>query len=79
MMGSFIRYIIWFTLSIIAIVLGVLLGDYGAWYLSWILGTGMMLLIAALGGVLFEAQEEEKLKREGAAASSASNKATRKS
>lgn len=78
-MGSFIRYIIWLTLSVIAIVLGVLLGDYGAWYLSWILGTGMMLLLAALGGVLFEAQEEEKLKRESDTASSVGANAPHKS
>ena len=78
-MASFIRYIIWFTLSIIAIVLGIILGDYGAWYLSWILGTGMMLLVAALGGVLFEAQEEEKVQREGAPSSSATSNVSHKS
>ena len=47
------------VLALVAIVLGILLGDYGPWYLSWVLGTGLMILVATLGGVLFEAQEDE--------------------
>lgn len=78
-MASFIRYIIWFTISLIAIVLGIVLGDYGAWYLSWVLGTGTMVLVAAMGGVLFEAQEEEKVQSENAAASSLNGNVSRKS
>lgn len=76
-MASFIRYIIWFTLSVIAIVLGVLLGDYGAWYLSWVLGTATMVLVAAMGGVLFEAQEEEKLESDNAVNASVKADASR--
>lgn len=33
-------------------------GDYGPWYLSWVLGTGFMILAAASAGVLFEVQED---------------------
>ena len=58
-------------LAIVAIILGVLLGDYGPWYLSWVLGTGLMVLVAAMGGVYFEAQEDAKLQSEKAAATSA--------
>lgn len=77
-MAAFFRYVIWFSLAVAAIVLGVILGDYGAWYLSWILGTGMMILIAAMGGVLFETQEDEKTQHESAAASSANPETARR-
>lgn len=78
-MASFIRYIIWFTISMIAIVLGIVLGDYGAWYLSWILGTATMVLVAAMAGVLFEAQEDEKVQNENAAAQPQGINVSRKS
>ena len=35
-------------------------GDYGPWYLSWLLGTGFMVLVAVSAGVLFEAQEDAR-------------------
>lgn len=57
-MTIFIRYLVFLGLAFLAIILGVVLGDYGPWYLSWLLGTGLMVLVAALGGVLYEAQEE---------------------
>lgn len=57
-MKVFFRFMIFFTLACIFIVLGVVLGDYGPWYLSWLLGTGFMVLVAALSGVLYEAQED---------------------
>jgi hypothetical protein len=45
---------------VIAIVLGVVIGDYGAWYFSWLIGTATIVLFAAAGGVLYDAQENEK-------------------
>ncbi len=54
----FVRYIIAMTLAALAILLAIILGDYGPWYLSWFLGTGFMVLVAASAGVLFEAQED---------------------
>jgi hypothetical protein len=54
----FVRYIIAMTLAGLAILFGIILGDYGPWYLSWFLGTGFMVLVAASAGVLFEAQED---------------------
>ncbi|WP_205666193.1 hypothetical protein [Aquabacter cavernae] len=56
----FMQYIIAMGISVIAIVIAVILGDYGPWYLSWVLGTGFMILVAVSAGVLFEAQEEAK-------------------
>ena len=53
-----LRYIIAMVLAGLAILFGIILGDYGPWYLSWFLGTGFMVLVAASAGVLFEAQED---------------------
>ncbi len=54
----FLQYIIAMAIAVIAVVLAVILGDYGPWYLSWLLGTGFMILVAVSAGVLFEAQED---------------------
>ena len=54
----FVPYIIAMTLAALAILFAIILGDYGPWYLSWLLGTGFMVLVAASAGVLFEAQED---------------------
>ena len=54
----FVRYIIAMTLAALAILFAIILGDYGPWYLSGLLGTGFMVLVAASAGVLFEAQED---------------------
>lgn len=58
----FVHYVIAMAIAVLAIVLGVILGDYGPWYFSWFLGTGFMILVAAAAGVLFEAQEEAAAK-----------------
>lgn len=52
------QYVIAMGLAVLAILVAVILGDYGPWYLSWFLGTGFMVLVAVSAGVLFEAQEE---------------------
>lgn len=59
-MSLFLKFILAGILSVLAILLGVVLGDYGPWYLAWVLGTGLMVLVAAMGGVLFEAQEDAR-------------------
>ena len=53
------QIIVMLVLSVIAILIVVIMGDYGPWYLAWLLGTGFAILVAAMGGVLFEHQEEE--------------------
>lgn len=57
----FLRYIIAMTLAALAILFAIILGDYGPWYLSWLLGTGFMVLVATSAGVLFEAQEDARM------------------
>jgi hypothetical protein len=53
-----LQYIIALFIAALAILLAIILGDYGPWYLSWFLGTGFMVLVASAAGVLFEAQED---------------------
>jgi len=54
----FLHYLIAMFIACLAILVGIVLGDYGSWYLSWFLGTGFMVLVAVSAGVYFEAQEE---------------------
>ena len=65
----FVRYIIAMTLAALAILFAIILGDYGPWYLSWLLGTGFMVLVAVSAGVLFEAQEDAAMAARGPAGS----------
>lgn len=59
-----VRILIMLVLAVIAILIAVIMGDYGPWYLSWLLGTGFMILVSAMGGVLYEDQEKELLEKE---------------
>jgi len=54
------QFFMFMAIAVIAIVLGVVVGDYGAWYFSWLIGTAMIVLFAVAGGVLFDAQEKER-------------------
>lgn len=65
-MSVWAYFFIIMILAVLIIVLAVVLGDYGPWYFSWLLGTGFMILVAAMGGVLYEgqAEAEDKLERD---------------
>jgi hypothetical protein len=67
-MESFMRilrqFLMFMVVAVIAIVLGVVIGDYGAWYFSWLIGTATIVLFAAAGGVLFDAQEKERARED---------------
>ncbi|MGH2341924.1 cytochrome bd oxidase small subunit, CydX/CbdX family [Segnochrobactraceae bacterium EtOH-i3] len=54
----FWRFVLAMAMAIILIVLAVILGDYAPWYLSWVLGTGFMVLLATAGAVLYESQHD---------------------
>ena len=56
------------ALAMLMILLGIILGEMGAWYFSWLLGTGVIVLVAAAGGVLLDAQDEERALNRRAAA-----------
>ncbi|HTP97714.1 MAG TPA: hypothetical protein VMN56_00225 [Casimicrobiaceae bacterium] len=55
-----IRFIVALLLTCLVILIAVILGDYGPWYFSWLLGTGFMVLVAAAGAVLLDAQDEAR-------------------
>lgn len=68
-----LNYIIAMAVACLAIFIGIILGDYGPWYLSWFLGTGFMILLAVSAGVLFEAQEDARQASDDASAAGASD------
>lgn len=55
-----VRYIIAMTITILAVVIAVMIGENGHWYMAWVLGTGFMILVAATGAVLLEQQDRDK-------------------
>lgn len=60
------HFIKMFALALIlafALLLAVVAGDYGPWYFAWMVGTTMIVLVAATGAVLFEAQESARDRR----------------
>lgn len=59
-MKTFLYFVLFLIIAAIAIVIGVIIGDYGSWYFAWIVGTATIVLVAAAGGALFDVQEEEK-------------------
>lgn len=59
-MKTFLYFVLFMFLAAIAIVIGVIIGDYGSWYFAWLVGTGLIVLIAVAGGTLFDAQEDER-------------------
>jgi hypothetical protein len=58
-MKTLVYFVLCMIVAVIAIAIGVIVGDYGAWYFSWLIGTVMIVLFAAAGGVLFDAQEKK--------------------
>jgi len=62
-MSLTMQIIVLLFLACLSILLVIIMGVYGPWYLAWLLGTGFMVLVAAMGGVLFEDQEEEQRKK----------------
>ncbi|WP_233873035.1 hypothetical protein [Paraburkholderia adhaesiva] len=59
-MKTFRLFVIFMAVAVLAIFIGVIIGNYGAWYFSWLIGTATIVLFAAAGGVLYDAQENEK-------------------
>lgn len=57
-MKTFLQFLIYMLLAAVAIVLGVILGDYGSWYFAWFVGTGMIVLVAAAGGAWMDTHDE---------------------
>lgn len=62
-MKTFLHFAVMLAAVAAAIVIAVIVGNYGAWYFSWIIGTIMIVLFAAAGGVLLDTQEYERVAR----------------
>jgi len=61
-----LRLFFYFIVSLVVLFLTILLGEKGAWYFAWVVGTVMIVLISAAGGAMLEAQQElERKDREG--------------
>ena len=56
-------FVLFFGVAMVALFLAIVLGDAAPWYFAWVVGTAMIVLIAAAGGVLFDTQQD----REGGA------------
>ena len=59
-MGRFFKIIGLAIVLGLAVALAVVAGDYGPWYFAWMVGTVMIVLIAAAGAVMYDTQETEK-------------------
>jgi predicted outer membrane lipoprotein len=57
-----VRYILAMVITILAVVIAVMIGENGHWYMAWVLGTGFMILVAASGAVLLEQQDRDDQK-----------------
>ena len=57
-MKTFLQFLIYMLLAVVAIVMGVILGDYGSWYFAWFVGTALIGLVAAAGGAWMVAHDE---------------------
>lgn len=56
-MKSFIKFVALAGILALALFVAVVMGDDGSWYFAWLVGTTMIVLIAASGAVLMDAQE----------------------
>ena len=54
-----LRYVGWFLLAILALAGAAILSYWAPWYFAWVVGTAMIVLIAASAGYLYERQAEE--------------------
>ncbi|RQM44209.1 hypothetical protein EHZ19_29795 [Paraburkholderia bannensis] len=62
-MKIFLQFVMLMVIGGLAILLAIVLGDRGAWYLAWMLGTVVIVLVAAAAGLMLDTQDE--LTREG--------------
>ena len=66
-MKTFLYFVLFMFLAAVVILLAAMLGDLGAWYFAWLIGTAMIVLVAAAGAALLDTQEEQAADRSGSA------------
>ncbi|WP_136066324.1 hypothetical protein [Modicisalibacter radicis] len=59
-MKQILLFIFWLCVAMVAIALTIVLGERGAWYFAWVVGTVMIVLIAAAGTAIIDARYEEE-------------------
>ncbi|WP_423822653.1 hypothetical protein V5738_01620 [Salinisphaera sp. SPP-AMP-43] len=59
-MKAVAQFVFWFVVALIALFLAIVLGERGAWYLAWVLGTVMIILIAVAGTVMLDVRYEDE-------------------
>ena len=57
-MRTFLHFLLFMVVAAAVIVLAAILGNVGAWYFAWLVGTTMIVLISAASAALLDAQEE---------------------
>lgn len=62
-MSRFLQFLALAVVLAFSLLFAVVAGDYAPWYFAWMVGTVMIVLIAAAGAVLFETQEAEHARR----------------
>ena len=59
-MKTVLQFLLFLTIAVVLIVAGVIVGNYGLWYFSWVVGTALIVLFAAASGVLFDTQQKQR-------------------
>lgn len=59
-MKTFLQFMLYLAIAVGAIAIGVIAGNYGLWYFSWLVGTALIVLFAVAGGVLFDTQQQQR-------------------
>lgn len=57
-MKGVLVFIFWFAIAMIALFIAIVLGQYGSWYFAWVLGTVMIVLVAAASTIRLDTEEE---------------------
>ncbi|MEO8838912.1 MAG: hypothetical protein ABI351_09385 [Herbaspirillum sp.] len=57
-MKTFFLFLLFMVIAFMVILLAIILGELGAWYFSWVVGTIMIVLVTATGGALLDTEEE---------------------
>ncbi len=57
-MKIFLQFVMLMVIGGLAILLAIVLGDRGAWYLAWLLGTVVIVLVSAAAGSMLDTQDK---------------------
>lgn len=64
-MKTFLQFVLFMVIAAVVILMAIALGELGAWYFAWLVGTGMIVLVTAAGGALLDAQDEHAAHESG--------------